>query len=188
MYCSPRDSGSSPHTRGARVGDAAPLGGDGIIPAYAGSTVEQGLGYELVEDHPRIRGEHVAWSGVSEALRGSSPHTRGALDREAVRTGIDGIIPAYAGSTSMGNFISIFDPDHPRIRGEHVTRRMPETSTKGSSPHTRGAPPPAHGGGRRPRIIPAYAGSTVVLTLVVSRDQDHPRIRGEHMLGAVSFI
>ena len=32
------------------------------------------------------------------------------------------------------------------------------------------------------RIIPAYAGSTTVLMLVVSRDQDHPRIRGEHFL------
>ena len=31
--------GSSPHTRGARVGDGAPLSGDGIIPAYAGSTL-----------------------------------------------------------------------------------------------------------------------------------------------------
>ena len=32
------EAGSSPHTRGARVGDRAPLRGDGIIPAYAGST------------------------------------------------------------------------------------------------------------------------------------------------------
>ena len=32
-------AGSSPHTRGARVGDGAPLDGDGIIPAYAGSTL-----------------------------------------------------------------------------------------------------------------------------------------------------
>ena len=31
-----------------------------------------------------------------------------------------------------------------------------------------------------PRIIPAYAGSTELLTAKKLNDTDHPRIRGEH--------
>ncbi len=118
--------------------------GPGIIPAYAGSTL-----------HFRMLKEHAP---------GSSPHTRGAP------TGY---------STS-----SIFDRDHPRIRGEHhrcLTDNLvldgiipayagstQEDSTKsekleGSSPHTRGALRCSRSQCRCPR--------------------DHPRIRGEHVRG-----
>ena len=175
--------GSSPHTRGARrrCARTPPPGGDhprirgehlieqlfvreklGIIPAYAGSTLNttsplwlllgssphtRGALFKdaelnkLVQDHPRIRGEHAETaenhtvflgiipayagstlrrSGVRDVLRGSSPHTRGARSDVVVS------------GTSLG--------DHPRIRGEHRAR------------------PPAldEPGG----IIPAYAGST----------------------------
>ena len=137
--------GSSPHTRGApsvsagweqdhgdhprirgehsAVGDhlAVPVG---IIPAYAGSTTQCVL--------------------LARDLRGSSPHTRGALATPCTQT------------TTFR--------DHPRIRGEHGHGGGPlgahpgiipayEGSTAGaprgvpgrigSSPHTRGA--------RRPR-------------------------------------
>ena len=54
----PPATGSSPHTRGARVLDpcAAPVGG--IIPAYAGSTYPHTQASWIRQDHPRIRGEH----------------------------------------------------------------------------------------------------------------------------------
>ena len=50
----------------------------------------------------------------------------------------------------------------------------------GSSPHTRGAQ--RHAGLVQVvgRIIPAYAGSTVVLNQITQVGGDHPRIRGEH--------
>ena len=137
-----RIRGSSPHTRGARLQHSCWL--------------------HLHWDHPRIRGEHsrlttfsrngtriipayagstfmyftATWRSV-----GSSPHTRGAL---------------------VGCFTCVHvTRDHPRIRGEHAgqksvcpcayriipayagstarttTLNMP---TRGSSPHTRGAP------------------------------------------------
>ncbi len=152
-----------PRIRGEHPGSALKRArGGGIIPAYAGSTA-------------RCR-------GPAARHRGSSPHTRGApragtrpasspRDHPRIRgehhaqlvvhTGMDGIIPAYAGST----------PD-----AMHKT-----LGWMGSSPHTRGAPPwrSRCGGSRRdhPRIrgehcgerryllhvggiIPAYAGST----------------------------
>ena len=134
-------SGSSPHTRGARFparkapeprwdhprirGEHGPDGraeprGEGIIPAYAGSTVSDcsmrnvtrgssphtrgapspvGAPVSRPEDHPRIRGEH---DGLTRAI--------------VVPVGI---IPAYAGSTYR--LVS------------------PPSSASGSSPHTRGA-------------------------------------------------
>ena len=55
------DVGSSPHTRGApRCFRLCKLD-EGIIPAYAGSTLGGTDGTALQKDHPRIRGEHC-WS------------------------------------------------------------------------------------------------------------------------------
>ena len=50
--------GSSPHTRGARSLTGSSFRSIGIIPAYAGSTGLSGDLAPLVQDHPRIRGEH----------------------------------------------------------------------------------------------------------------------------------
>ena len=54
------------------------------------------------QDHPRIRGEHLRVPLSIHFFLGSSPHTRGAqFSWEAGALG-EGIIPAYAGSTSDG--------------------------------------------------------------------------------------
>ena len=121
--CGPRpvgSRGSSPHTRGARLRRGLRAARQGIIPAYAGSTVSLDVCRLMVpgssphtrgapasktprcgsgRDHPRIRGEHQR----------AYPSPRGQAR----------IIPAYAGST---------DPSEAQ-----VVRLI------GSSPHTRGA-------------------------------------------------
>ena len=126
-------------------------------------------------------------SSILNRFRGSSPHTRGALDQMIVAELEPRIIPAYAGSTGSSSpsirFVFSLDP--------HFA---------GSSPHTRGALRfrrvvlervriiPAYAGstvrGKIPRlsrrIIPAYAGSTAGHATISNRTQDHPRIRGEH--------
>ena len=53
-----RDTGSSPHTRGAPARHDHRRTTERIIPAYAGSTSEAAPSCESREDHPRIRGEH----------------------------------------------------------------------------------------------------------------------------------
>ena len=70
--------------------------------------------------------------------------------------------------------------DHPRIRGEHWTDADGVVRTDGSSPHTRGARCRRGGLCSGFRIIPAYAGSTSVLSVELIKCPDHPRIRGEH--------
>ena len=136
--------------------------GDGIIPAYAGSTATGPTAARTARDHPRIRGEHAIHRRRAACRDGSSPHTRGARveDRPGLRR--RRIIPAYAGST----------PLH-RIRDYGIV---------GSSPHTRGAPQRRSASVCRRRIIPAYAGSTSIRRLRPCSPRDHPRIRGEHVV------
>ena len=38
------------------------------------------------------------------------------------------------------------------------------------------------------RIIPAYAGSTFSARVLSSRATDHPRIRGEHIIGSIGMV
>ena len=196
--------GSSPHTRGTQhalsVGsrpswDHPRIRGEhrwarrtrperlGIIPAYAGNTVNGEEAHRIGEgssphtrgtpprfptstvfrrDHPRIRGEH------------GQIHTSG--------DGGVGIIPAYAGNT--------------------IRKAMRVPPRRGSSPHKRGTlrRVPVEYAKRR-WIIPAYAGNTLVMRRAASAPtgssphtrgtplgpgvmprvvMDHPRIRGEH--------
>ena len=174
--------GSSPHTRGAQaigfVGDHALR----IIPAYAGSTCLHAGHVRMGRDHPRIRGEHKFRSPYYNAAHGSSPHTRGAPFLPAVRPSDVGIIPAYAGSTSLARGGFGRPADHPRIRGEHDVYDMVTARGRGSSPHTRGAPADGDVETVFPGIIPAYAGSTRGWANGPGAVQDHPRIRGEHAM------
>ena len=113
-------------------------------------------------------------------LVGSSPHTRGAHPHRQGALGADGIIPAYAGSTSPLPTMPGWRQDHPRIRGEHNACAVGFIEHGGSSPHTRGAHVDPESLTLEDRIIPAYAGSTKTERRGGRRPRDHPRIRGEH--------
>ena len=193
--------GSSPHTRGARSAGASTSVAGGIIPAYAGSTCGSPPTGRPAGDHPRIRGEHVRPFCHCRVWRGSSPHTRGAPSSWPTPTPPTRIIPAYAGSTIRSMLPILLASDHPRIRGEHRTLSATVPARGGSSPHTRGALAEPARLCHRPRIIPAYAGSTFapgtptrpssgssphtrgapgVCPWPRKPTRDHPRIRGEH--------
>ena len=153
-------AGSSPHTRGAQLGGQPGALGEGIIPAYAGSTQDRSDVPHLTPDHPRIRGEHASKRHSNYRNPGSSPHTRGAPRNVSHATPSPRIIPAYAGSTRCAASSIGEVRDHPRIRGEHIQDTPLTNVTPGSSPHTRGARPAARPSGGLHGIIPAYAGST----------------------------
>ena len=69
---------------------------------------------------------------------------------------------------------------HPRVRGEHVGRPLSLAVVAGSSPRPRGArcvrPPFRLLRG----LIPASAGSTVIVAPSAWSTRAHPRVRGEH--------
>ena len=174
------NTGSSPHTRGARLPGAGVGRERGIIPAYAGSTGTARAVISQPPDHPRIRGEHLAGLGRVIGGVGSSPHTRGARRRRPGKRRPKRIIPAYAGSTGPGRRSPGLRGDHPRIRGEHFYPGTTNGPGDGSSPHTRGAPHLMTAEPEATGIIPAYAGSTPAGAGLGAAPGDHPRIRGEH--------
>ena len=155
--------GSSPHARGARHRDHMVVLHGGLIPACAGSTPQS---YDCCWPHgahPRMRGEHHAREDYQYVRTGSSPHARGAPGRDDVPPAHVGLIPACAGSTPTVGALHPAERAHPRMRGEHDAQSTAVTSPRGSSPHARGAlmsiPAALTGFG----LIPACAGSTMLL-------------------------
>ena len=173
--------GSSPRMRGAPGGSLSSLILIGIIPAYAGSTRLRAMPAGARRDHPRVCGEHAPASTRRLVARGSSPRMRGAHTTGADNSFSDGIIPAYAGSTSERPSCRCRTWDHPRVCGEHRLSWVSPWRLLGSSPRMRGAqrlgalPLVDYG------IIPAYAGSTVSKVLFSFSMRDHPRVCGEHV-------
>ena len=92
------------------------------------------------------------------------------------------IIPACAGSTESSACPSREPGDHPRMCGEHSRCSAALELATGSSPHVRGAPHFQPDLLTSVGIIPACAGSTIVLTLGLCGLRDHPRMCGEHVL------
>ena len=152
--------GSSPHARGARLGDAPILITPGIIPACAGSTFGALAHVRSLRDHPRLRGEHYPPPSSVCGVPGSSPHARGAHHLPRAVEEKLGIIPACAGSTAYGKPAFPEEGDHPRMRGEHLSWRIHANTSLGSSPHARGARRCMDSRQQACGIIPACAGST----------------------------
>ena len=99
---------------------AIKIGDSGITPAYAGNTHFYRSAQSSLEDHPRIRGEHLFAEKNITPGQGSPPHTRGTLISLATVAALVGITPAYAGNTTSNSAVGVSVRDHPRIRGEHL--------------------------------------------------------------------
>ena len=172
--------GSSPRSRGARHKSFRSQGKEGIIPAFAGSTTRRYSEPSANRDHPRVRGEHGGGVRNDDVTEGSSPRSRGALEADDLPVLGTGIIPAFAGSTLHFDQSRGRRWDHPRVRGEHPASTMLTASVRGSSPRSRGALGLRCRQRVRHGIIPAFAGSTVLMPRPSARRGDHPRVRGEH--------
>ena len=172
--------GSSPHVRGAHAMTGEKTQVYGIIPACAGSTRPNLDCPRLWGDHPRMYGEHDNQQPDAYRPVGSSPHVRGA--RQACDDALQesGIIPACAGSTTVGKTKLLFIWDHPRMCGEHADGNKTIQGAKGSSPHVRGALARRFASGSATGIIPACAGSTPMSPTGRGAMWDHPRMCGEH--------
>ena len=177
---SPPLPGSSPLTRGKPVLTAALARCVGLIPAHAGKTHYGGYAKELVEAHPRSRGENALMSLGLWARSGSSPLTRGKPPYRSWWGAFRRLIPAHAGKTGFTVTCCTPPPAHPRSRGENPACVIALMSLGGSSPLTRGKP----GAGRSPLrlngLIPAHAGKTGSPLRRSSAEAAHPRSRGEN--------
>ena len=93
--------GSSPRMRGTQGRRTRHTDGQGIIPAYAGNTARSRCRCRTARDHPRVCGEHPfpEYSGLCST--GSSPRMRGTPVTDYQGATYHGIIPAYAGNTTV---------------------------------------------------------------------------------------
>ena len=152
--------GSSPRMRGTQIIGARAKSASGIIPAYAGNTFRLSRLGGRLRDHPRVCGEHRSRTGNIPDGTGSSPRMRGTQHRWQDRLAARGIIPAYAGNTSVGTSLTVNSGDHPRVCGEHGGRIDVNSLYPGSSPRMRGTHGRRRRAAQRRGIIPAYAGNT----------------------------
>ena len=154
-----------------------------LIPARAGNTHGGLVPGEPVSAHPRSRGEHLRTLFRMELFRGSSPLARGTPVRNlAVFIGVR-LIPARAGNTRKENTKWVATAAHPRSRGEHPHTVKLTGAITGSSPLARGTLRQMSHHPRTNRLIPARAGNTDFLIIIISPSSAHPRSRGEHCVG-----
>ena len=113
---------------------------------------------------------------------------RGKVLREGLREHRLRITPAYAGKSEEIDRDAEIQRDHPRICGEKARCAAATTLQRGSPPHMRGkgryflCTMPTVG------ITPAYAGKRSSFSGFLWASWDHPRICGEKLDFAVSFL
>ena len=113
----------------------------------------------MLEDHPRICGEKLLYSGTH---------------RPSLR-----ITPAYAGKRSWSTKKWPIGRDHPRVCGEKLIALISTPSVVGSPPRMRGKASGVPPCSCSPGITPAYAGKRARGIQPQQGKQDHPRVCGE---------
>mgnify|MGYP007014471797 CR=1 FL=1 len=171
-------TGSSLRVRGKRLDIRRGQFRERIIPARAGQTCRAWIRPWSRPDHPRACGANEQeWVGAPERC-GSSPRVRGKPALVIVMMHPPRIIPARAGQTSTRGVPSTSTSDHPRACGANGWPRHNIKAQNGSSPRVRGKqhqwPKPCS----PLRIIPARAGQTPSVHVVVWAPADHPRACG----------
>ena len=173
--------GSSPLARGLPSRAATAPRRLRIIPARAGFTmIRVTLGYDT-EDHPRSRGVYILYAVCAAICAGSSPLARGLPGRGNKEISDFGIIPARAGFTNPYPHKGTDHKDHPRSRGVYPVAGISVPSRRGSSPLARGLLFCSYVCSTLWGIIPARAGFTVMVGLIVVSSEDHPRSRGVYL-------
>ena len=180
LFSESKYAGSSPRMRGTPVCVSDYNVRAGIIPAYAGNTFCRRIRVSGMRDHPRVCGEHTYKPRYDRGREGSSPRMRGTPAGMARIFNLAGIIPAYAGNTKRYYQTTNRLWDHPRVCGEHCRQRRRMRPQGGSSPRMRGTLCNFFAIRDSPRIIPAYAGNTLLPPKPFTPDRDHPRVCGEH--------
>ncbi|EFU77574.1 hypothetical protein HMPREF0381_0530 [Lachnoanaerobaculum saburreum DSM 3986] len=173
--------GSPPLTRGTHKYQTLASSLARITPAYAGNTKMTYKYQWMIEDHPRLRGEHTFIHSGQNPVKGSPPLTRGTRFKCCYHKVRIGITPAYAGNTLSSIVARILLRDHPRLRGEHTFIHSGQNPVKGSPPLTRGTQICLPVNQICRGITPAYAGNTQWDTSNTFKKRDHPRLRGEHL-------
>ena len=157
----------------------------GITPACAGNSAFMCRLPQAAQDHPRLRGEQSKGDKMTMTNEGSPPLARGTVPVRTDEIAWRGITPACAGNSLICCIKFVVRGDHPRLRGEQLGR-------SNNKPMKTGSPPLARGTAQKPlvivlhcRITPACAGNSTSCRSLSVRVRDHPRLRGEQLLGDI---
>ncbi len=131
-----------------------------ITPAYAGSTYKSISKLDVPRDHPRVCGKYGLATVKQQEITGSPPRMREVPFQFSKTEPSTRITPAYAGSTNIYLYYSLFSQDHPRVCGKYSNLSFVSSSALGSPPRMREVLEPSVTFLQILRITPAYAGST----------------------------
>ena len=164
--------------RGKRTGCSVASWPVRIIPAHAGQTCTPRTSCDFPQDHPRACGANACMTGVIDNVDGSSPRMRGKPYPSGRTCRRPRIIPAHAGQTYAARINADNRADHPRACGANTFDESVMTTFNGSSPRMRGKHFALSTNTNEYRIIPAHAGQTPSIVLVLVAASDHPRACG----------
>ena len=150
--------GSPPRARGEVSLLLAPTQLWRITPACAGRSRRIRLCGKRGQDHPRVRGEKVSPSKLTNPLIGSPPRARGEESFSQKQINRAGITPACAGRRYGRQTVRTSSRDHPRVRGEKSLPPDMLPSRMGSPPRARGEVAGRTGAVALSGITPACAG------------------------------
>ena len=115
------EGGSSPRGRGKLQVEASGADRLRLIPAWAGKTVSTASLSTLRPAHPRVGGENFGDDDARWLEAGSSPRGRGKLEVRLLGRRGPGLIPAWAGKTTLGaHRIRRLSGSSPRGRGKRL--------------------------------------------------------------------
>ena len=130
--------GSSPRMRGKLADENGKNLIRRLIPAHAGKTSSERLVRAPVGAHPRACGENLESGSERIIPAGSSPRMRGKPCTHGLEVGIEGLIPAHAGKTTIWAAPLVPKTAHPRACGENGPCGHGVWPLLGSSPRMRG--------------------------------------------------
>ena len=177
----PSESGSSPRVRGKPTDAIGNTLIPRIIPARAGQTRPPRPDGRIPPDHPRACGANPPTQSATPSSPGSSPRVRGKPASPSPTSSTRRIIPARAGQTCVRTRDGVPSSDHPRACGANSRRSVCMSCASGSSPRVRGKLVGRGHTVKPRRIIPARAGQTWLVLLVMVVSPDHPRACGANI-------
>ena len=152
-----------------------------LIPAWAGKT-GRGSGSRCPSAaHPRVGGENRRVESRRAVRLGSSPRGRGKPKRRRRARHRPGLIPAWAGKTRQKPATEAKIGAHPRVGGENHQAGGNVVGKSGSSPRGRGKQVATLGAPPLRRLIPAWAGKTILTGDAIRVEPAHPRVGGENL-------
>ena len=178
--------GSSPRLRGTARFLGCQRQRGRFIPAPAGNGLVALLTFGFPPVHPRACGERSRSRVTAISPNGSSPRLRGTAIRQTPPAPPRRFIPAPAGNGTPRTEHLRKCPVHPRACGERLSRSLPISPRRGSSPRLRGTASNPRPGDYKMRFIPAPAGNGCGGWSGVCPGSVHPRACGERLFAGWS--